>query len=131
MHIVPTTHSQHHSKGFTLIEALVALTIVAIGLIAALKAVGHIGLQQNELKYRLLAQWSADQIAQELRLRNAFPAIGTFELDCPQGKQAWRCIVNVQTTANINFRRIEIRVVHPQTPSQFQARLLMFLAKKN
>ncbi len=131
MHIAPTTQNQHYSKGFTLIEALVALTIIAIGLIAALKAVGHISLQQNELKYRLLAQWSADQIAQELRLRKAFPPTGTFELDCPQGQKPWRCIVDVKTTANINFRRIEIRVVDPQNPTQFQARLLMFLAKKN
>ncbi len=47
-------------RGFTLIEVLVALTIISIALMASLRAVGSITASSADLRARTLAQWSAE-----------------------------------------------------------------------
>lgn len=98
------------ARGFTLIEVLVALTIVAIALMASLRAVGSITASSQELRSRTLAQWSAENRLTEIRVRNEFPAVGRRNFPCPQGDLVLVCQEDVYTTANPNFRRIEIQV---------------------
>jgi len=50
----------HRARAFTLIEVLVALAIVAVALLAGLRAVGTMAQTGAELKLRLLAQISAE-----------------------------------------------------------------------
>ena len=120
------------AKGFTLVEALVALTILAVALMAAIKASGSMNVQQDAMITRLNAQWSAENMANELRLRGVFPSPGITERPCPQGNQAWLCIIDVTNTPNPNFRRVDIRVVDDQDrlgASSYRARLVVFLAR--
>ena len=55
-------------RGFTLIEALVAMTIIAVALIACLKAAGNLNIQQDEMIKRQYAQWSAKNAANYIRV---------------------------------------------------------------
>jgi general secretion pathway protein I len=119
-------------RGFTLVEALVALSILAVALMASIRAAGVLNTRQAELQSRLSAQWSAENLAHELRLRGAFPTAGTQEQPCPQGQQAWYCVVDISNTPNPNFRRIEIRVYDgppKQVDQNTVARLMVFLAR--
>ena len=56
----------HRVHGFTLIEMLVALAIVAVALLAGVRAVGTMAQTSVELKLRLLAQVSAENRIAEL-----------------------------------------------------------------
>jgi general secretion pathway protein I len=97
-------------RGFTLIEVLVALAIVAVALGAAVRASGSLARDNTELRLRLLAQVSAGNRIAELRAAGAFPAFGTRTSACPQGRAALECVEEVKKTPNPLFRRVEVRV---------------------
>ena len=97
-------------RGFTLIEVLVALAIVAVALGGAVRAAGSLARDNAELRLRLLAQVSAGNRIAELRAAGAFPALGTRATACPQGRAALECVEEVKGTPNPLFRRVEVRV---------------------
>lgn len=98
------------SRGFTLVEMLVALAIVAVALLAGLRAVGAMARTSVELELRMLAQVTAENHIAELRAARVFPGVGTRTLACPQGKVAFECVEETKATPNPFFRRVEIRV---------------------
>lgn len=100
----------HRVRGFTLIEVLVALAIVAVALFAGLRAVGTMAQTSAELKLRLLAQVAAENRIAELRAARAFPGIGSRTVACPQGRVPLECVEEAKATPNPLFRRIEVRV---------------------
>ena len=97
-------------RGFTLIEVLVALAILAIALAAGSRASAMMADSSSELRQRLLASWVAQNRLAELQARRAWPGAGTREGEVEQAglKLAWR--ETVSTTPNPAFRRIEISV---------------------
>ena len=98
-------------------ELLVALAIVAVALLAGLRAVGAMARTSAELELRMLAQVTAENRIAELRAARAFPAIGTRTLACPQGRMVFECVEETKATPNPFFRRIEVRV-HPAADSE-------------
>lgn len=118
------------AKGFTLIEVLVALAIVAIALASALRAVGSVASGTEALHDRLLAEWSADNRLADVHLQRLWPDFGTTTFACPQGNLAFTCIQTVTATPNPAFRRIEISVRSPQTGSTLLADLVTVIANE-
>ncbi|MEX3526293.1 MAG: type II secretion system minor pseudopilin GspI [Burkholderia sp.] len=98
------------SRGFTMIEVLVALAIIAVALAASIRAVGTLASNSGALNDRLLASWSADNVLGQRHLAHAWPAVGVEEFDCSQGNLALTCTQKVRTTPNPVFRRVEISV---------------------
>lgn len=115
-------------QGFTLIEVLVALAIVAIALGSALRAVGSVAANTEALHDRLLAGWSADNRLSELHLQRAWPDFGATTLPCPQGGIALTCVQTVTPTANPRFRRVEVTVRGVETGDTLLADLVTVLA---
>ena len=102
---------QRAQAGFTLIEVLVALAIVAIALAAALRATGVLAQNNRGLRDRTLATLSAENAAAQLRLDTAMPDPGSVRtVPCYQGKLAMRCTLEFRKSVNNNFRQVEIRV---------------------
>ncbi|CAJ7719413.1 general secretory pathway protein I [Burkholderia pseudomallei] len=102
--------SPARSRGFTMIEVLVALAIIAVALAASIRAVGSMATGASDLHARLLAGWSADNALAQLRLAHAWPDIGMQTFDCSQGNVALTCTQRVSSTPNPVFRRVEIAV---------------------
>lgn len=98
------------ARGFTLIEALVAMTIIAVALIACLKAAGNLNIQQDEMLKRQYAQWSARDTANFIRVGGVFPNAQEASVACDQGNFRFVCRVSVANTPNPNFRRVEVQV---------------------
>ncbi|GLR25269.1 MULTISPECIES: type II secretion system minor pseudopilin GspI [Limnobacter] len=118
-------------RGFTLIEALVAMTIIAVALMACLKAAGNLNLQQDDLIKRQYAQWSADSAATYLRVSGVFPdGPKVLQTNCNQGHFRFVCSFNISTTPNPNFRRVEITVrdAFQGDKGNQLARLVVFLS---
>ena len=115
--------------GFTLLEMLVALTVLAIALLAALRA-SSAGVQNTaEIRNRLLAGWVAqNRLAEHLARRDWLP-IGVLRGDESQadGRFGWE--EKIVGTPNFQFRRIEIRVFTEQQPDQALATLGGFMVK--
>ncbi len=111
-------HGRGPSRGFTLVEILVALTIVAIALMASLRAVGSLTNSAIDLRARTLAQWSAENRLTQIRVMQEFPNVGRRSFDCSQGNLPLRCQEDVFGTPNPNFRRVEIQVFDPTATSQ-------------
>jgi general secretion pathway protein I len=101
------------TRGFTMIEVLVALAIIAIALAASLRAVGSLAASEAELHDRLLAGWSADNALAQLRLTHAWPDVGDRSFDCSQGNLRLMCTQHVAATPNPVFRRVEVSVTTP------------------
>ena len=101
------------SRGFTMIEVLVALAIIAVALAASLRAVGSLATGEADLHRRLLAGWSADNELAQLRLSHAWPAVGARTFDCSQGNVRLVCTQRVSSTPNPIFRRVEMDVSMP------------------
>jgi general secretion pathway protein I len=98
------------SAGFTMIEVLVALAIIAIALGASLRAVGSLATNSSRLHERMLAGWSADNVLATMRLQRGWPDIGSSVTSCPQADLNLSCTVTVRATPNPLFRQVEVAV---------------------
>lgn len=110
------THSQHHpQRGFTLLEILVALTVLAIALSASLAAVSQYTKQVAELKQRTVAHWIAMNEITRLRVTEAWSNSGS-----KRGKQsmantdwAWQYTITKPPgldTSKVDMRQVTIEV---------------------
>ena len=96
--------------GFTLVETLVALAIVAITLGAGLKAAGALTGNTQRLVDVTAAQWCADNRLTELKLARQFPGIGDSDFSCEQLGRTYAGRLEVRATPNPNFRRVDARI---------------------
>lgn len=102
------------SRGFTLIEVLVALAIIAIALGAAVRATGQLAEQQEQLRLQQIASLCAENAFARIRLEEGFPPAGERSLSCTQDGVTLSAQLSVLPTPNPNFRRLQTRWVDPQ-----------------
>lgn len=105
-----------HSCGFTLVEVLVALAIVAVALMAGLQA--SAGLTRNAQRQAdiLLAQLCAENELVKIRLSRQMPAIGDSAQSCEQAGRSFTVAVIVRSTPNPTFRRVDAQVLDGSSP---------------
>jgi len=99
-----------HRQGFTLIELVVALAVVAIALAAVQRTMSAAVDRARELKLRLLAGWVAENRLAELRVARALPLAGELSGDETQAGIVFRWRVRLGDTPNARMRRIEVEV---------------------
>lgn len=105
------------ARGFTLIEVLVALLIVAIALGAGMKAAGALTGNAERLTEVGAAQWCAENQLTELRLlgrAGQFPDIGESTFACEQLGRSYTGQVKVSPTPNPNFRRVDAAIANAE-----------------
>lgn len=106
------------SRGFTLLEVLVALVIVGTALGASLRAVGSLTQNSNDLRASMMATWSAENRLSQIRLAHEWPALGERTFECPQGELHLVCEEHVLNTPNPSFRRVEVVVYEADKPQR-------------
>ena len=102
------------ASGFTLIEVLVALVIVAVTLGAGIKAAAALTDNAERLTEISAAQWCADNRLSAIKLARQWPDIGEGEFACEQLGRTYAGRLVVRGTPNPNFRRVDALVADAQ-----------------
>jgi general secretion pathway protein I len=95
------------ARGFTLVEVLVALAVVAIALGAGLRAAGALTDNAARLGAVIAAQWCAENQLTALRLARSFPGPGESEFECEQLGRSYRGRLVTRPTLNPSFNRVD------------------------
>jgi general secretion pathway protein I len=109
------------ARGFTLLEVLVAMVVLALSLGAVIQTAGDYTLNQAYLRDRTFAEWVArNQLATTLlegQLQRRWPSIGQQkgEVEFPEsssdiGGREWRWVMQVTQTPEEDLRRLDIEV---------------------
>ena len=108
---VPRHPMARHQTGFTLIEVLVALGIVAIALMAGVQASSALTQNAGRQVDTLLGHVCAENELTRLRLSSQMPGIGDSTVNCEQGGRTLQVRVSVRPTPNPSFMRISAQTL--------------------
>ena len=98
------------AHGFTLIEVLVALAIVAIGMAAVLSTLTSSASTVIYMKDRTVAQWIALNHIAEQRLQGQVPALGNTDGDLDYAGSKWHWRQETVATAVQGMVRMDVHV---------------------
>ena len=103
--------------GFTLVEILVALAVLAVALTAVARSLGAAIDTTAALRDRTLARWVAEDRLAELELRREWPALDVKEGDADMGGRVLRWRQETGVTPAARMRRVEVSVLLAGTDS--------------
>jgi general secretion pathway protein I len=107
--------TRFYKKGFTLIEVMIALSVVAIGLMAILKAVNEEVSGANLTRNKMIALWVLENKVSEIRLNSAIPSTGTNQGQETLFNQVWQWQTTTTNTANSKIYKVEVSILQPNS----------------
>ena len=113
-----TTRPRRRSSGFTLIEAVVALVIVALGMMALYMQLNQYAVTATYMQEKTLASWIATNRLTELSIEPSWPEIGTEEDEIEFADRMWHYTVEVSETQVANLRRVDVSVARADDPER-------------
>lgn len=103
-------NAPHRARGFTLVEVLVALVIVALGLTALMVAVSGTARTSGFLRDKTLAQWIALNRLSEVRLNVTKFGQNTDTGELDFGNRKWHYDTRYFDTSIATMKRVVVRV---------------------
>jgi len=100
----------HSCRGFTLLEVLVALAVLAIAMAALIKGGADNARGAAYLRDKTLAQWVAMNVVAEQRLAGGWPAPGKQRGSEEMARHEWFWELTVAETFDEDMRRLEVAV---------------------
>ena len=111
---------RRNSTGFTLLEVLVALAVLALSLGALISATASQARNSAYLVERTLAQWVALNAVAEYRLEGRWPEPGTRDGEGTMGERNWRWQAVTSTTSVSGNRALtRLSTSRPDAPGIF------------
>lgn len=119
-----------NKRGFTLIEVMVALAIIAIALASLIKASGNHTYSAAYLKSKTLAHYVAMNEIAELKISKAWPDLGTVKKSSEMAGTEWYWIREIQKTADEsgNIRSVQFTVFQDEDREQNLTSLQAYLS---
>jgi general secretion pathway protein I len=96
--------------GFTLLEVLIAIAVLAIAMGAVIKATGEYTGNHAWLRDRTLAIWVARNVLVQMQVENAWPGVGERKGTQEMGRREWRWLARVSQTDEAQLRRLDVEV---------------------
>ena len=116
-------------RGFTLVEVLVALAVLAIALAAIMRTMAQAIDTTAALRERGVALWVAQNRLAVRQMRQDWPAADTIDGESEMGGEKWFWREQVSTTPEPKIRRIEITVRRLHDNKETLAKLVGYLLK--
>ncbi len=117
------------SAGFTLLEILAALLIVAVGLGAVSKVIGSTAVVLQISEERLVGSWVASNHLAELRLSRGWPAASETDQQTSMGGRTWHLRQKISSTTDPDLLRIDVDVFSDEDHERTAARIFGYLAR--
>jgi general secretion pathway protein I len=127
---LPERLMRHPSReaGFTLIEVLVALAIIAVAMSAAVRVAGLMTQSNGLLRDKSIALLAAQSRLAELRLEGRLP-LGVKAIECDQGRLLLRCEQAIGNAQNGRLLRVDLQVFDRSREAPPLARLDTLLSR--
>ncbi|MFC4729612.1 type II secretion system minor pseudopilin GspI [Coralloluteibacterium thermophilus] len=97
-------------RGFSLLEVLVALLVLALAMAALVRTAAGAAAQLADRRERVIAQWVASNAISEVRLAPGLPARGIRSGEARMAGRDWRWRMTVADTALPGVRRLDVAV---------------------
>jgi general secretion pathway protein I len=120
---------RNRALGFTLIEILVAVAILAVALAATTRAASLATDNALETRHRLLATWAAQNRVAELRARHLFPDPASTRFAADEGALALSIDETVSETPNPTIHRVDLAISDARDPERVLARLTAYVSR--
>ncbi len=119
----------YQSKGFTLIEVMVALAVIAIGLLAVLNTANQQVKSASMTQNKMAAYWLMKNKIAEIRLTDNWPAIKHHKGMQTMLQQTWYWQTQASATDNLKIRKVIISIAAQKTPSDTILEQTIYLSK--
>ncbi|MDD3762506.1 MAG: type II secretion system minor pseudopilin GspI [Nevskiales bacterium] len=119
---------RRRSTGFTLIEMLAAVAVLAIAMAAILSGMARYADNAAYLRERTIALWVAHNRLTEIELQPTWPDTGKSDGDMQMAGRLWTWKVEVIATPDAHLRRVNIEVESPGRDDAVVAALSAFIA---
>lgn len=116
-------------RGFTLLEILVALAVLALGMAAVMSSTSQSSSSTAYMKDKTLAHWVAMNKMTELQLGNEWPGVGVRNGDYEMANRDWRWEAKISDTEDDDVRRVDLNVYAEQGSKQSLAYVMGYLGR--
>jgi general secretion pathway protein I len=118
-----------NSRGFTLLEVLVALTIISLALGALISTSGSHASSAGYLKQKTIAHWVAMNEITKLQVEQAWLDKGDTRGSTQMAGTEWFWTLTVKETEDENSQQVEFRIYLDKKREYSLTRLIGYLSK--
>ncbi len=98
------------SRGFTLIEVLVAVAVLALAMGAILASSARFADNAIYLRDKTFASWVAHNLLNEWMLEQEWPKTGTREGSSDMAGREWYWVAEISKTPDPTLRRVDLSI---------------------
>ena len=102
--------TRRHLHGFTLLEVMIALAVLALAMGAVIKATSDYTSNQSYLRDRTLAMWVARNVLVQHQIDGEWLSVGERKGTQDMGDQEWRWMMRISQTEEAELRRLDVEV---------------------
>ena len=125
-----SSQSGGFKNGFTLVEVLVALVILATAFMALIEVSSSHTTHLAYLRDKVFAHWVAMNKLAEVRMAKDFPELGKNDGSMTMGKKEWFWEETVSDTKIATIHRVEIAVKQTKEGDNTLVKRIAFIQKK-